>query len=228
MKLSKRTLEILKNFASINPSLYVEAGSKLYTIAPNTSLCAEAEAEETFETSFCIYELSKFLATVSLFPSPEFEFNEKCVTIFGNKSKLNYHYCETKSIDELVKRYGLKPKTNQITYKFDLTSDQLQSLIRASSVLELKSLKVCAGEDGGVDISVMDPKNQKQNTFVINDPNGKVIGDDPAAAFIKTDKLVILPGDYSVEMTKSLACKWSNKSININYYIAQSTLTGKE
>ena len=48
MKLSKRTLDILKNFSVINPSLYVENGNKLYTISNSMTVIAEAKIEETF------------------------------------------------------------------------------------------------------------------------------------------------------------------------------------
>ena len=41
-KLSKETLEIFKNFASINPNLYIEPGNMIRTVAQTKSCLAKA------------------------------------------------------------------------------------------------------------------------------------------------------------------------------------------
>ena len=76
-KISNETLEVLKNFSSINSNILVKEGNKLTTISPVKNVMAEAEISETFDQEFGIWDLNKFLGTVSLFEDPEFFFNEK-------------------------------------------------------------------------------------------------------------------------------------------------------
>ena len=75
MKLSKKTLAILKNFATINQSIVVKPGNKLETISNVKDVFAKVEVEETFENNFAIYDLNEFLGVVSLFEDPDFEFS---------------------------------------------------------------------------------------------------------------------------------------------------------
>ena len=58
MKLSARTLQILKNFATINPSLLFKPGNVLTTISPAKTMQAKARVTEQFDTQFAIYDLS--------------------------------------------------------------------------------------------------------------------------------------------------------------------------
>ena len=83
MKISKETIGLLKNFASINSNILVKTGSKIKTISNYKNVLAEATVEESFDIEFGIWDLNKFLGTVSLFESPTFEFNQKNVVIEG-------------------------------------------------------------------------------------------------------------------------------------------------
>ena len=48
MKLSKQTIEILKNFSSINMSVVLKPGSKIRTVSPQKTILAQAIVSETF------------------------------------------------------------------------------------------------------------------------------------------------------------------------------------
>jgi hypothetical protein len=52
--LSKTTLAILKNFASLNSNILVNPGNTIKTITPSMNGMAEAVVEETFDTQFGI------------------------------------------------------------------------------------------------------------------------------------------------------------------------------
>ena len=77
MKISKQTLTILKNFTSINSNLLVKPGNKIATVAPAKNVMAEATVDEKFDTEFGIWDMNKFLGTVSLFKDAEFDFEDK-------------------------------------------------------------------------------------------------------------------------------------------------------
>ena len=61
MKLTQNTISILKNFSSINPSIYIREGNKIRTIAMSGNIAASATVEEEFTTPFAIYDLNQFL-----------------------------------------------------------------------------------------------------------------------------------------------------------------------
>ena len=77
MKLSARTIQILKSFAQINPSLIFTPGNEIKTISPMKTMVAKATIAETIPQQFAIWDLSKFLGVLSLFDDPEVVINEK-------------------------------------------------------------------------------------------------------------------------------------------------------
>ena len=81
MKLSDHTVDVLKNFASINQNLIIKEGSTLTTMSAMKNIVAKAEVEESFDKEVAIYDLNEFLASISLFTSPILDFNEGFVTI---------------------------------------------------------------------------------------------------------------------------------------------------
>ena len=49
MKLSEHTVDVLKNFASINQNLVIKEGSTLTTMSAMKNIVAKAEVEESFD-----------------------------------------------------------------------------------------------------------------------------------------------------------------------------------
>jgi hypothetical protein len=220
MKLSKKTLDILKNFSSINASLFTKSGNKLYTISPTMTIVAEATIEETFDTNFCIYDLSKFLGVVSLFDSPEFEFEKKYVTISGaNNSNINYHFCEQTLLDRYVKNYGNVPQTTKKVYGFEITSKQIDNLKRAASLLELNTIKISASPESGIDVTAIRDDNATPNFFNINIEDGQILDKKAEPIYIDISLMNLYPGTYTVEVGGGSSTKWVNKDQDITYYI---------
>ena len=83
MKLSARTIQVLKSFAQINPSLIFTPGNEIKTVSPQKTILAKATIAETIPQQFAIYDLVKFLGVLSLFNDPDLEINEKFITIKG-------------------------------------------------------------------------------------------------------------------------------------------------
>ena len=98
MKFSDQTLSILKNFAEINPGVLFRPGNIIKTMAPSKSLMAVAKVDEDIPTLAALHNLSQFLATLSLFESPDVEFQEKKFVISGGKSKIYYTYASESMI----------------------------------------------------------------------------------------------------------------------------------
>jgi len=210
MKLSDKTIQILKNFATINQSILVRPGNVLKTITPLKTILAQATVAETFEQEFAIYELPRFLGTISLFSDPEFTFQEKFVTISSGKQRVNYTYADASMI--------MTPPSKDISFpdtevEFTITADQLSTISKAGAVLQMPEIAV-VGEDGLISIRAIDSKNSSADVFSLDvgecDKDFKVI--------FRPENLKLIPSDYKVSLTTAGICRF--ESDNLTYWIA--------
>ena len=74
MKLSDKTLSLLKNFSTINQSILFKQGSKLRTMSVMKNILVKAEIQEEFDSVVAIYDLNQFLNCLSLIPGAELAF----------------------------------------------------------------------------------------------------------------------------------------------------------
>src|ERR1700741_203837 len=99
MKLSERTVSLLKNFGNIYPGMLFRPGNVIATCTKARNFIARAKVEETFEQQFGIFDVKRFLACVSLFEQPELTFETSHVLISDGKRKLKYYYAEPTTFD---------------------------------------------------------------------------------------------------------------------------------
>lgn len=213
-KLSQHTLSVLKNFSSLNSNLLVKQGNVINTITPAKNVVAQAVVDETFDVEFGIWDLNKFLGTVSLFDDPEFTFNEKSMEISGNGSNVNYYYSEPRLLTVLDREIKM-PET---AVSFTLKESTFNELQRAAAVLQLQNLSIRSTDDGNIELVILDKKSPTTNTF------SKIVGENVSGASfdfnLHVDNLKMLPGDYDIEICRSVVSKFSDKSCDLVYYIA--------
>jgi hypothetical protein len=212
IKLSKKTLEILKNYASINSNILVNPGNVITTISPVKNVLAEASVDETFDTQFGVWDLNKFLGTVSLFNDPEFEFHEKFVTISGsNGSSVKYFYCEPKLLTTPTKKIQMPSSV----VNFKLTQKNFIELQKAASVLQLPDIAV-RSNDGRMELVALDKNDSSSNSYSVD------LGETEAdfEFYFKVENLKLIGGDYSVEITEKIVSKFTHETLNLSYWIA--------
>lgn len=198
MNLSNDTVNTLKNFSQINPSLVVERGSELVTMSPSKTIIARMITEEVFDKPFCIYELNKFLGVISMLEEPDFNFGEQSVEIKSKTGTVNYTYADKSMV--------VAPLTNKIEMKnvitsFDLNKTELTSVIRAASVLQSDLVRIVA-QGGNLKVGTANVKDATAHTFDI-DINANV--DTDFEIFVKTENVVkILPSEYSVTVSNGV------------------------
>ena len=81
MKLTNETINVLKNFSTINQNLVIKEGSDISTMSAMKNIIAKATVEEKFAKEFAIYDLNEFLSALSLFSKPNLDFNDDYVVI---------------------------------------------------------------------------------------------------------------------------------------------------
>jgi len=214
MKISKQTLTILKNFTSINSNLLVKPGTKISTVAPAKNVMAEVTVNEKFDTEFGIWDMNKFLGTVSLFKDPDFEFGDKSVIISGNNgSSVTYYYSEPKLLTVPTKSINMP----EAVVTFDLTETLFDEIVRSSSVLQLPHLSITT--DGDKIVGVVCDKNDPTCNKYIVELADKT--DDSSFSFdFRIENLKFLPGEYEVKIAKSVISQFSHKDISLKYWVA--------
>ena len=213
MKLSDNTLSVLKNFSSINQSILFKHGSRLRTISVMKNILAEVTITEELPKDFGIYDLNQFLNGMGLHQSPELDFsNEGYVVIREGKMKTKYFFADPQVI--------VTPPDKPLTLpsedvSFELSTDQLDKLLKAAAIYQLTDLAVVGG-DGVVKIVVRDKKNDTSNDFSI------VVGEtDATFSFnFKVENIKILPGTYDVVVSQKLLSRFTSKNHDLTYYIA--------
>ena len=213
MKLSDKTLTILKNFAGINNSILVKQGAQLRTISVAKNILAEAEIDEEFPRQFGIYDLNQFLNGLSLHQDPEMDFSEDSyLNIREGKRRVKYFYADPQVIVSPPDKEIALPSED---VHFQLDSTSLEKLLKAAAVYQLPDLSAVGGA-GVVKLVVRDKKNDTSNEYSI------VVGEtDREFSFnFKVENIKIIPGAYDVVVSQKLLSTFSNSNYNLKYYIA--------
>ena len=213
MKLSESTVNLLKNFSSINQSILFKQGNKLRSISVMKNILVEAEIAEEFPKDFGIYDLNQFLNGLSLHSAPDLDFTrDEFVVIKEGKMRSKYFFADPTVI--------VSPPEKEITLPtedvcFELSSQQLEKLKKAASVYQLPDISVI-GENGVIKLVARDKKNDTSNDFsiIVGETNSEFVFN------FKEENLKIIPGAYDVIVSSKLLSRFTNKNVNVCYYIA--------
>jgi len=221
MKLSSETLNVLKNFSSINSGLFFREGSKLSTISQNKTVLAQATVTESFPTDFGIYDLNEFLSVLSLNKDPELSFDGVNVRITSQdgESRIDYRCTERTMI--------VTPPEKNINFpsvhiSFVLSEAKLNSLMKQANVLTSPNVAV-EGVDGKLLLVTYDSANDSATKGSIN------VGEtDKTFRFVfKTDNLKMIPGSYDVEISPNGISHFKNKNVAVEYWITTEKIGNK-
>ena len=213
MKLSDKTIKLLKNFSSINQSILFKEGSKLRTISVMKNILAEAEVNESFPKDFGIYDLNQFLNGMGLHQNPDLDFeNEGHVVIKEGRMRSKYFFADP-SVIVTPPDKNLDLPSEDVS--FELNTQQLDRLLKAAGIYQLPDLSVI-GKAGVVKILVRDKKNDTSNDFAIT------VGEtDKEFVFnFKVENIKIIPGTYDVVVSQKLLSRFKCKDYELTYFIA--------
>ena len=213
--LSKKTLDVLKNFSSINSSIVFRQGSTVRTISNAENILAKYTAEETFPVDFAIYDLSQFLSGITLFSDPQLEFaNNDFVSIRGGGSSVKYYFSDPEITLKSAPEKNVKFPGADI--QFNITGDELISIQKASAVYSLPDLTVDTTGDT-IKLILRDKENDTSNTYE-QSTSGDFTGS--YSLDVKIENIRLLPGYYTVKISKHLISEWTNQTTDLTYYIA--------
>jgi hypothetical protein len=211
MKISENTINILKNFSTINPSILIRPGNVLKTVAISRNIHANATVEEEFPSTVGIYELPKFLGVLSLFQEPEINFGEHQMNIISGRQSVNYTYADISSI--VAPPEDKKIVVNPVDIEFSISQSELQKLVRAAGVLQLPHISV-VGDGSAIKITATNSKNPTSDIFSVEvGSTDKVFN-----MFFKVDNIIkLLPINYDVKINSRGISSFTGN--NVEYFI---------
>ena len=211
--ISKSTIEVLKNFCSINKSIVIKPGSQVSTLSINKNILAIADVEEQFENQISIYDLGVFLGGLNLFDTPKLDTSQSnYVTVSDRrgKSKTRFFYADPDIITQPPEK-EINIPSSDVT--FQLPSNSLDQLKKAALVYQLPDLCLY-GTDGTMNLCVTDKKNDTSNSYSIE------VGetDNEFCYCFKVENLKLLLDDYDVTISKHNVALFQGNGIK--YFIA--------
>jgi hypothetical protein len=215
MELSENTLQVLKNFSTINQNLMIRAGNTVKTISEARNVLATAVVDAEFPTDFGVYDLNEFIGVLGLVDTPRLKFDDEYATVSDStgRSKVKYFFSPEETLTTPQKDINM-PEPD---VKFVLDNDTLNKLKRAASALGHSEVSI-TGKDGVLSLSVVESQNSTSNAYSID-----IDGDFGNAAFnfiLNISNLKILPGDYDVSISSKLITHFAHKEQNVQYWIA--------
>jgi hypothetical protein len=210
MKLSKETVNLIKNFAGINSNLLLKQGNKLATISGQKNVMADATVTETFP-DFAIYDLNEFLGAMSLFEDPELDFQDKYVSIKQGSMNIKFFAADASNLTAPQKAITFP----EAEINFRMTSSMLDMIKKTSSVLRAADVSI-VGDGSKVVAVVGDKKNASGNSF--SEPVGDT--DKTFKVNLKVENLKMLPGDYDVSISSKKISRFKSPNTDLVYYVA--------
>jgi len=221
MILSNETLNVLRNFASINQGLEFKAGNKLATISPGRSVLAQATLNDVFPQDFCIYDMNEFLSVHSLFKtSVELDFDAANVTFTGERSKIQFRVAEKKTI---VVPPEKTLKLREIDCAFSMSSVIYDELMKTAKVLS--SPHIAVRSDGEtIQLVAFDANNdgKHNNSIEVGSGNGKKY-----TIVFKTENFKMIQSGYDFEICFDGIAHFKNNKDDIAYWVATETKESK-
>ena len=216
MELSSRTVEILRNFSTINPNIVVNGGNVLKTMSIAKNIVSRAEIEENFPNTFGIYDLSEFLSVLSLVDNPSITFGENFCTVSDGSglSSVKYFYSDPEMLSAPKKDIVMP----ECEVKFLLTNETLSKIKRASSALGYDNISI-RPNGNSIEIAVVDTEDSTSNSYSIL-VEGQFPIDEGFNFVMGVNNMKLMGEDYEVSISTKLISHFRSITSNTQYFIA--------
>ena len=214
MKLSKETIEILKNFSDINQSLVFNAGKKIKTMNSLKNILAHANVKEDFPRQFAIYNLTEFLGYLSTMSEPELVFEETYIKVTDKIIQDKYKYANTDYIVSPEKDI----KVTDYSIKVNIKEDVFRMIDKKTTILQLHDLYLKGDtKSNSISLCASNKKNDSSNEISIK------VGEGVSKKFnvvLKKENLKIIPGNYDISVSPKGIAHFKNDKLDVEYWIA--------
>jgi hypothetical protein len=199
MMLTSDTIEILKNFSSINGNLLILPGNSIKTCNEPGTIIAMAEVPEKFETEIAIYDLGEFLNTLNLLEVPDFSVNSSSIVLSDTRTKIVYYLASQKVISKKIVELSSKEfNVSNPKVSIPLLADDLQKLRKAASVFGLDQLSFISEDGSSVQAMVKDNEVNSSNEYILDMGKSTIANEIPFFIAVSLSQLKFVKGDYTM------------------------------
>lgn len=215
MEISASTVNVLKNFASINGNIVLKPGNKVMTISEAKNILAEAVVPETFDSIVGIYDLQEFLNVLGLVDKPSVRFGDGSMHIggHGGRALVEYYYADPDILTTPTKPITMPDED----VWFTLDESTVNGLKRAASIFGHNQLLI-EPDDGSIKLTVVDPENTTANTYSILVDGG--YKEDKFKFVLNITNLKMIPDTYQVKISSKLISQFTGEDTDTTYWIA--------
>jgi len=226
LTLSKRTIDILSNFSSINQSILFRKGKVLRSMHSGYQMFTKADIAEEIPEEFAIFDLNTFLSTLSSFEKPAIKLDSKnsrlVVTQGTRKTYLKYA-----DLDHIVTPQDGEIKLKGVFCNFDLPKDGLVNIQKMLGILSLPEFAIVS-KKGKLSVECVNSENIQQNENTENfyaDTIGKIEGNDFRVILRGEYINYLLKEDYKItigqfEKNGDKAALVNFKAADVSYFVA--------
>lgn len=224
--LDETTLEILKNFANINPQAVFRAGHSQRACNSSRNFIADVELSQPMPLDCAVYELNRVLGVIDTCKSaslPKLEFGEATLTVEHDHGSVTIPYAHADVV--------AKPPTHQFHMvtpiaSFDLPLTLWTKIKRLAATLQITNLHLIVDKSGVLKLKLVNDKDKGGDasgsaTFTM--PNTSVYSTEPNVWAVKFDSLELLPGDYTVELGEVASNASSNALFGVFFKLNDPT-----
>lgn len=210
MQLSETTIEILKNFATLNEGIVLNEGSLLVTVG-GKDIFARAVVPDVFPKRCAIPNIRKVLGVVSLMDSSDLQFEDNQLVIQNDRQVVRITYADFDAI-LTPKSDDLKVPFSEVT--FSVSAADLSKTISGSAVLGLPEISI-TGDGQNINLRAINIKDKTADSF------STIVGqsDKQFKMVYKVERLnKLLARDYEVTLSKYGITRFSHT--DVTYMVA--------
>lgn len=214
MKLSKQTLDILKELSSITTTIALVEGNVISCRNQAKTIMAYVTIPDKLDFSFNLYDTPEFLSMMSLFNEPELIFEDNYVVIKDAMQSIKYH----NSADNLM--VGTKApatiKFPDADVSFSITKPQMDNIMKSANVFKTEAIAFKGDGKTLKAVVIGDKKSDSSNTYSIE------VGmtDKVFTSFFKKDDLKLPSNNYDIDISAKGIARFLNSEIGSTYYVA--------
>jgi hypothetical protein len=214
MKLSEQTLAILKNFATINPSIKFVSGSEIRTVSTGGEMVAKTKVTEEFPQDFCVYDLSRFLRCADLLGEPELSFGDSYVDLIGENNQIRYAFTDPTLIDGA--NYSKEYPIDNLVAEVEISQFKLQKIKQAAAVLGSSNISLI-GQKGQIHLVAHDLKNKSADRYKV------LVGETDKTFTVnyKVDDFKMISDDYDLRVSDGVVTEFTG---NLATYIVAAEI----
>lgn len=217
MKFSARTIQILRNFATVHQALLFKSGRTLKVMSESKSILAKATLDSDIEGTFAIYDMPKFLSAISMFEDPELSEMGSFVEIRQGNEKINYTCAEQSLIKTPPEKEIVLPT---VDVQFELKNETINRVLKGMAITGANALCI-TGEDGKIFLEAKTIAHGKSGSNPSGAPSYRAevgVTDKKFSFIIMADNFKLLSGDYIVSVSQRGLSHFS--SSDVEYWIA--------